>query len=65
MNNTRISAINVRRDLSKALVSDIQKKGDKQEITFTPKLWLDIAVNAELVLERRFDAKKRIKGWRA
>ena len=64
MNNTRINAINVRRDLSKALVSDIQKKGDKQEITFTPKLWLDIAVNAELVLERRFDAKKRLKGWR-
>lgn len=65
MNDTRINAINVRRDLSKALVSDIQKKGDKQEITFTPKLWLDIAVNAEIVCETRFDAKKRIKGWRA
>lgn len=65
MNDTRISAINIRRDLSRALVSDIQKKGDKKEITFTPKLWLDIAVNAEIVCERRFDSKKRIKGWRA
>lgn len=65
MNNTRISAINTRKDLATYIVEDVKQEGTEKKVTCTPKLWVDIAVNAELVLERRFDAKKRIKGWRA
>ena len=65
MNNTRINAINVRKEMSQFFVHDFGIKGKEKTVIFKPKKWYDIEVNAEVVCAARFDSKKRIKGWRA